>query len=674
MNKKNESAIKTGKRTKMVREVIFSLSMGMLVINLLATLIMATYSNGMMESSEEKYILEVVSNITSTVDTTMHEYMMVADVLATTPGIIELLEDSSKSKTMDKHENISGILSSLQNTFVKFNGNISLIALLSVAQDGYITQTGDMSSVGESIVGLPFYSGITQKKTVVTDPYWDDYSGGVMVSISSPVYGSSGAVIGAVVFDLSPDFLTDLISTFGKTGNTWVIASDDSVLAHQTTSFIGQNYSAVGVSGAQFTSQMSNPTGALIEYDRNGETRVGSVGSISSLGWKLVAGMDASEFSASASEFSFIMGLMQVVSVVFALFFCGAAVYRKLQPLKELNTAMLEMSKGNLKHPLLFEGTNEIGELSDNLRTTMGNLSIYIDEINDNLTAFGNGDFTRQSDMVFLGDFRAIQTSTDHFVDLITNTLVSLKDTVAQVTEGAGFVASGAQSLAEGSAKQSGSIVDLNGFIGDITKQIQDNAVSVESANKKAKHISEELVDNNKKMDEMSSAMDLIREKSESITKIIKTIEDVAFQTNILALNAAVEAARAGTAGKGFAVVAEEVRNLSTRTNDAVKNTSELIDETIVAVRNGNSIADDTIVSLKSVTEEIVNFIVTLDEVAKASVEQSLAIDKINVGVQEISGVMQATSGISEESAATSEELSGQASAMKQAIDQFKLQ
>ncbi len=667
-----QKSIKKGKTV--VREVIQNLCVAMVIINLLGVLVVSNYARNRMEESEERYISEVVDNIKSTVETTMHEYQMVAETLALTPAVVHLMEESSKSNPMAENTRTSDILVQLSSVLGKFSGDLELIALLSATQDAYITESGITSSPSESMVNQPYYQAISQQKTIVTDPYIDSFSGGIMVSIATPIFHSTTrAVTGCVVLDLTVDFLSDLISEFGSTGNTWAVDVNNTILAHPTASLIGQNYVSAGVSGSALTQELSNPTGALIEYDRSGATRVGSVVQIQSLGWKLIAGMDEAEFSATSTNLGWALMGFQGLCVLFALVVCGIQIYQKLVPLKELNEAMYQMSTGNLHCDITYDSDNEIGELCRNLRLTTTNLSAYIEEIKDNLSAFGSGDFTRKSDMVFLGEFREIQTSTDTFVDLITSTLNSLRETVVQVTEGSGFVASGSQSLAEGSAKQSGSIADLNRFIADITQQIHDNANSVNLANEKAQHISSELGSSNAQMDEMMKAMDKINEKSEAITKIIKTIEDIAFQTNILALNAAVEAARAGTAGKGFAVVADEVRTLSGRTDEAVKNTSSLISDTRDAVHEGNQIAQGTITKLRDVTEEIVRFIDTLNDIASASQDQAQAIEKINSGVDDITNVMQNTSAVSEESAATAEELSSQASLMKGAIGQFRL-
>lgn len=662
------------KRESVVKRVVTQLTVVMFIANLFGSMCIAYYAGSNQTKADQKYLTEVVANISSNIETTMEQYIAAVEILAQNSSIIHIMEESTKSSPMVSQSSTKTILAELSDVVANFDGKVEIIALVDADQDAYLMHNGSASPSDGTITDRPYYNAISGNKTVITDPYLHSTTGSRVVSVAAPVVADNGTVLGCVTLNLPTSFISQLISDIGSTGGTWVMDGNHNVLAHSDSSFIGQSYTAVGVSGTEFTSELSNPTGKLIEYSRGSVSRTGSVGSIDSLGWILVAGIDTSEFQADTLKLSVILAVIQILCASIALVFCGYYVFKAMKPLNELNKAMLEMSKGNLEQELLHQSNDEIGELCDNLRTTMTNLAIYIREIQNNLDAFGAGDFTRENDLVFLGDFRAIQTSTDHFKVLITDTLNSLKATVDQVSVGSDYVASGSQSLAEGSAKQSASISDLNQFIHNITEQIQENTHSVSEVNQTAQTIAMDLADGNRQMDEMMIAMGDIQEKSDDITKIVKTIEEVAFQTNILALNAAVEAARAGTSGRGFAVVAEEVRNLSSRTSEAVQNTSALIGDSTATVKRGSQIAITTMEKLKSVTEEITGFIATLDEIAVASEEQAVAIERISTGVQEISTVMQSNSAVSQESAATSEELSSQASEMKNAIEQFKLQ
>jgi len=242
-----------------------------------------------------------------------------------------------------------------------------------------------------------------------------------------------------------------------------------------------------------------------------------------------------------------------------------------------------------------------------------------------------------------------------------------------QVSSGSEQVSNGAQALAQGATEQASSIEELSATITEIASNVKLNATSAADASIKVNHVSSELDVSNQNMQDMIAAMSKISDSSSQIGKIIKAIEDIAFQTNILALNAAVEAARAGAAGKGFAVVADEVRNLASKSAEAANNTTALIENSIKEVENGTKIADQTATALKKVVLEATAVSNTVTLISQASNEQANSINQITLGVDQISSVVQTNSATAEESAAASEELSGQAQILKSLVGKFKL-
>ena len=234
-------------------------------------------------------------------------------------------------------------------------------------------------------------------------------------------------------------------------------------------------------------------------------------------------------------------------------------------------------------------------------------------------------------------------------------------------------VSSGAQALSQGATEQASSVQELAATINDISSHVTDNAQRAKEANDKAAIVSGEVDEGNRKMQQTLAAMGDIRSSSDEIAKIIKTIEDIAFQTNILALNAAVEAARAGNAGKGFAVVADEVRNLAGKSAEAAKTTTELIQRSLKAVEHGTESMDETAQSLNSIVESVQEITEAVQQISVASEEQANAIAQVTQGIDQISSVVQTNSATAEESAAASEELSGQAQTLKDLTSRFRL-
>ena len=227
--------------------------------------------------------------------------------------------------------------------------------------------------------------------------------------------------------------------------------------------------------------------------------------------------------------------------------------------------------------------------------------------------------------------------------------------------------------MAQGSTEQASSVEELSSSINSISQQVNTNAEVARTASLKANEVGEGMQVSNKKMEEMMEAMTDISGSSREIGKIIKTIEDIAFQTNILALNAAVEAARAGAAGKGFAVVANEVRNLASKSAEASQNTSALIERSIKAVENGTRIADETAKSLLQAVEGAKEATRIINQISEASEHQAKAINQVTIGIEQISSVVQSNSATSEQSAAASEELSSQAQVLKRLVSTVRL-
>ncbi|MFI3175836.1 MAG: methyl-accepting chemotaxis protein [Bacillota bacterium] len=676
MSKKNQQekkqSTKQSTKQSIVKNVLKRLTATMLVINILVISVVVYYAGSTMSSLQKEYILEIVSNISSTVETTMDGYFDTANVLSVNESLRTILKETDRQNPLSEDEHLDTVLSEMTSVVDAFGGSIVNISLVSVAEDTYVMSDGTFS-VRDTLVDRDYYAAITKNETIITNPYVHSRNNVRVISVSAPIHDDKGGVLGCIVLDIPTSFVSSLITTFGSTGSSWVVDSNNEVLAHTNSEYIGQDYSAVGVSGAELEQELKATSGNLVTWDLNGTERTGSVGTIPHVNWKLVTGLDTTEYNESAYHLGIILISIQIASVAITLFMCAYTIFNQLKPLKELSIAAAEMSKGNLHHLITHEGEDEIGALAYNLKMTRRTLASYIDEIKEAMTSLGDGDFTRENEVHFLGDFEEIQTSIGSFTKLITGTLESLKTNVSQVTVGANNVAAGSQNLAQGSTEQSSSVSELNNLVTDVTDQIQTNTKNIKEINATAQSITKQLEVSNHDMDNMMIAMNDIQEKSAAITKIVKTIEDVAFQTNILALNAAVEAARAGTAGKGFAVVADEVRSLSTRTSEAVKNTSDLINNTVVAVDHGNQIAENTIESLKSVTRDISGFVITLDEIVEASNKQAAAVSQINTGISQISNVMHSNSAVSEESAATSVELSTQANVMKESIEQFKL-
>lgn len=344
-------------------------------------------------------------------------------------------------------------------------------------------------------------------------------------------------------------------------------------------------------------------------------------------------------------------------------------------PIHELEKAADKIVGGDFDIKVTYESKDEMGSLAKAFKNMTMILSDVIVDASRLLSEMANGNFdvrTKAEDR-YVGQFQGLLLSIRKLNRDLSMTLGQINQSADQVSSGSGQVSNGAQALAQGATEQAASVEELAATITNISHQVKNTADNAMEARHQANTAGDEVDECNTQMRDMMAAMEEITRTSNEIGKIIKTIEDIAFQTNILALNAAVEAARAGEAGKGFAVVAEEVRSLASKSSVASKNTAELIESSIEAVARGTKIANSTAESLMRVVDQVRSASGKVDMIANAAEEQSGAIEQVTLGVDQISSVVQTNSATAEQSAAASQELSEQAAMLKALVAKFSL-
>lgn len=345
-----------------------------------------------------------------------------------------------------------------------------------------------------------------------------------------------------------------------------------------------------------------------------------------------------------------------------------------IRPIEKMSFFAEKLSQGDLSERTLdIKSNDEIGVLSDSLQRMSITLRSYVMDISHNLELLSNGDMTGKSSLEYIGDFKPIQASLQHISESLSQTLAQIKQSAQQVDCSSDQVSSGAQALAQGAAEQASTVEELSATIETISGSISKTTQSIDEMTKVIKTTADKAGNMNGQMNDLVNSMSGIRDSSDKIQKIIQSIDDIAFQTNILALNAAVEAARAGAAGKGFAVVADEVRNLASKSAEASKETSVLIEDTLSKVQTGFSLTGNAANSAHDIFDEMQNIRGHMDTVSTAADEEKQAMGQIRQGIVQVSTVVQTNAATAEESAAASEELSGQADLLLNQVGKFKL-
>lgn len=345
-----------------------------------------------------------------------------------------------------------------------------------------------------------------------------------------------------------------------------------------------------------------------------------------------------------------------------------------LKPLVVIKEEMEEIAKGNLSSAITLEpDTSEIGMVVNSIIQTKHNLNSYIQDIDHKLSAMARGDMRISVDLDYIGDFSSIKSSIEQISNSLGDTLSQIRQASEQVLEGASQVSAGAQSLAQGATEQASTLEALSDSFKNVTGEIVHNAENTKQTEEMVLEASDAMLRSNDKMMELMEAMEEINRHAGEINKIIKSIEDIAFQTNILSLNAAVEAARAGEAGKGFAVVADEVRNLAAKSAQEAANTAQMIEGTVKAVEKGMGLAKESADDIQKIVESTRQMNVLVKALTEGSQRQADAVGVIEQGLEQVTAVIQTNSATSEESAATSEELSSQANMMRDMIAEFQV-
>ncbi len=363
-----------------------------------------------------------------------------------------------------------------------------------------------------------------------------------------------------------------------------------------------------------------------------------------------------------------------LIIFVLGIFVISRIAKQMADPIKEASERLKELSVGNLKDEVhIFKAEDEIGDLTRALSKTVQTWRDYIVDISSSLSELDKGNLRVNMNMDYIGDFAPIKASLQNTINTLNDTLRKIDTSAVKVASGSDQVAGSAHSLAQGATQQAASVEELAATINDIHGHVASNAENAKMASEQAMNTAAELEQGKRQMEQMTAAMNQINDSASEISKIIKTIEDIAFQTNILALNAAVEAARAGEVGQGFAVVAGEVRSLASKSAEASKNTAALIESTVRAVQEGTDIANETASSMGRIVLASEEAAKLVHEISDASQEQAAAIAQVTLGIDQISIVVQTNSATSQESAAASQELSSQAQVLKGLVNRFEI-
>ncbi|MDF2675948.1 MAG: methyl-accepting chemotaxis protein [Bacillota bacterium] len=647
----------------------------LVLLTLTGIIIGITVNNN--SNKDQKEILNQTSNaISNKSELFFQRYITIVEQMAQDKNMQNLLVDVKDREHILTSENYNIVRETLIDT-QKSNKDVILSAYIAEADPSYYVD--DLSGVSDESFDLKtrdYYVTIKEGVVNITEPYVDVATGNMVITITAPVY-VNGNIEGLTGVDIEITALSKVVgeTKLGNEGYFYLLTENNIIVSHKDDQNILKSIKEIGIS-SNLISLIENNINEVTEYSYNDEIYIGNLVNIADTNWKIVSALPKMEFSENTRNVRNIIILIYILTIAILVILMNIIVGIVTKPIKKITVVTNKLALGELDSEIDISSNDEIGELAKSIESLTKRLNSYIIYINESvsvLDGFAQGNLNMNLVNDYEGEFNKLKNSLISVSGAFKNIIGKIKISSETINVNSEQVSNGAQTLARGTTEQASAIEELSAEMNEIYSTILNNAQNADNAGKKAIESANEVEKGNVIMTEMLKAMDEISNSSKEIGKIIKVIDDIAFQTNILALNAAVEAARAGSAGKGFAVVADEVRNLAGKSAEAAKQTTTLIENSILAINKGTDLAKETGMSLKKIVEKTKETSFLIEEIASASSHQTASVNQIKDGIEQIASVTQENASTAESSAANSEELSGQSQVLNELVSKFKI-
>ena len=553
-----------------------------------------------------------------------------------------------------------------------------------------LSATGDSAFDGNNYSDREYFQKAMEGNVWISTPTVSKVTGELSIMVAAPLWQDGiqgGQIVGVVYFVPNETFLNDIVTSIkvSENGTAYMLDKNGNTIAHKDIEKVrdqensvedAKTDSSLGELAALETKMVAGESG-FGEYSYGGVTKYLAYAPVAGTdGWSLGVTAYISDFMASTYRNIVIIAILVILVIISSVLISIRIANGLGKPIRACVQRIQLLQEGDLSSPVPdFHRKDEIGLLTDATEQITYVLRGIVEDIGYLLNEMSHGNLnarSRQPDL-YVGDMQAVLETLRALERGLSDTMSQIHTAAEQVSSGAEQVSSGAQALAQGATEQASAVEEVSATISDISPSASENAEPAKQSQEKSNRAGAQVMASNEKMGELKQAMADIFKGHQEIGQIIEAIENIAFQTNILALNAAVEAARAGSAGKGFAVVADEVRSLASKSDQAAKQTKEMIEHSMQNVERGSVLTDEVSNALDQTMVYAKEAVQLMNQVTENIVAETDSIQQVSEGTGQISSVVQTNSATAEESAAASEELSGQSSLLKELVGRFTL-